>query len=75
MTEKQIRTIADAMMNKVHLVNMYKQQYENIREFPIYSELKGMEMVLKMMEIKFEYGFNDEVTEITSLTIGNYTAI
>lgn len=47
--------IAERIANLVALNNMYESNYTNKRECPFYSEVRGMEMLLKMMEIPFEY--------------------
>lgn len=70
-----IKEIAECMMNKANLVKIFKDDEEfkgNIRKCPFYSELKGMEQMLKIMGIEFEYGFNDDI-EITSITIEGIT--
>ena len=39
------------------------------------SELKGMEEALKIMNVEFDYTFNDEVTQITAISSRGITVL
>lgn len=69
MDKTRLSEILHAMANKAAISNIVKEEgtYENMRECPIYSELNGMELVLKMMGIEFEYEFNEDVTKMTAI--------
>ena len=72
MTKEQIKVIGKAMATKASIANFSKYDEEwkdNIRKNPIYSELRGMELTLKLLEIDYHYEFNDDVTETTALII------
>jgi len=72
MTAEQIRIIAEAMATKASIVNFTRDDEEwtgNIRKHPIYSELKGMELTLKLLGIEFDYEFNSDVTKTTALIV------
>ena len=74
MTKEMIKEIAERIMNKVACEQICSDNYKgNQRENPFHSERKGMEEMLKIMGIDFEYGFNKEVTEIISITIEGIT--
>lgn len=76
MTNKVIKEIAETMMVKVRCFNLYKENYKNNkRQCPFYSELVGMEQMLKIMGIEFEYTFDLETFEITAITIEDITVI
>lgn len=69
--------IAKVMANKAALVNIAKRDgsyEENIREFPFYSELKGIEQTLNIMGVKYEYDFDETVQFITGVHIGDVYA-
>ena len=69
MDKTRLNEILHSMANKAALVNISKEdgEYKNMRECPFYSELKGMELVLKMMGIEFDYEFNEDVTKMTAI--------
>ena len=72
MTKEMIQEIGSVMANKMAIVNMNKNNEEwkgNLRKFPIFSELIGMEMTLKIMDVNYEYEFNEDVSEATALVI------
>lgn len=67
---KTLMEILKVMAIKASIVNAVKKagQYsDNIRECPVYSELHGMEMTLKIMGIDVEYEFNADVTETIAI--------
>ena len=71
MTNTQLNEILDNMVVKASLCNIYKKEGKyknNFRECPFSSELTGMEQVLKILGIDFEYDFNEDCTEITAIT-------
>lgn len=74
MENKNMMVIAETMANLAAVVKNYKGQYENIRNCPFYSELKGMERMLKMLDIEFEYELDSDY-EITAITVGGCKAI
>lgn len=63
-----MKKIAERMAITIRVANLYKGEYENKRECPFYSEWKGMELMLKALEINFEYDFNDSY-EITAVIV------
>lgn len=69
-----LKEIVRSMANKAAIVNMHKRDgdyADNIRKCPIYSELKGMEQMLKLMGIDFNYDFDDTVQYITGIEVNN----
>lgn len=74
MPNEMKKEIAKVMMTKVRLFNQFKDKEEyknNKRKCPFYSELVGMEQMLKIMGIEFEYTFDLETYDITAITIDN----
>ena len=67
------KDMAERMATSIRVMNISIDNYENKRECPFYSELRGMEMALKTMDIEFEYTFDTEVKEITSVTVMGHT--
>lgn len=73
MSKEMIEEVAIRIMNKVACEKIYSEDYKvNARENPFHSERKGMEEMLKLMGIEFEYGFDDKY-EIISITIEGLT--
>ena len=76
MTE-MLNNLAERMITKIRIVNTHrrfwakdKRRFTESRPFTkIDHELTGMEHALKAMGIPFEYDFDDEVVEITAVTI------
>ncbi len=67
-----ITEIGEIMANKMALVNIERKHptyKDNIREYPIYSELYGMMQTLKAMDIDYDIEWNMEIDQMTSLTI------
>lgn len=76
MTTEMSREIAETMMIKVNCFNLYKNEYKNNqRECPWRSELTGMEQMLKIMGIEFEYTFDLETYLITGVTVNGITVM
>lgn len=79
MKKETLNEILTVMAIKARLANIYEEEGKysnNKRQCPFYSELVGMEEVLKIMGIEFEYEFNKEVTEITAIKAkGVYVAV
>lgn len=64
------KEVAKRLMIKTRLANMFADQYpNNCRENPFYSEREGIEEMLKMMGIDFEYEWDEEVLNITAVTV------
>ena len=61
------------MVIKMRVVNMVKENNDyfnsNIRTNPFYSEFVGMTQLLITMEIDFEIEWNEDVTQMTAITI------
>lgn len=74
MNKENMMVIAETMANLAAISKNYKGQYENIRNCPFYSELKGMERMLKMLGIEFEYEFDCNY-EITAITVDGCKAL
>lgn len=73
MSKEMIKEVAERIINKVACEKIYAENYkDNARENPFHSERKGMEEMLKLMGIEFEYGFDDKC-EIISITIEGIT--
>lgn len=72
MTKEMKKEIAERMIAKVRMYQMYKDNYkENKRNCPFYSELVGIEEMLKLLGIEFEYTFDLDTMEITAVTVDN----
>ena len=74
LTTATIHTILQSMTSKAALVNMTKRdgQYaENIRECPWHSELYGMEHMLKLMGVEYEFYYDATVQYITGIQIND----
>lgn len=69
MNREMMETIADRLIVTARVARIYKDSYENKRNCPFVSELKGMELMLKAMEIPFEFTY-DENFEISGVTVG-----
>lgn len=72
---QMFKDMAERMATTIRVMNISIGEYENKRNCPFYSELKGMEMALKTMGIDFEYIFDVDVKTITSVTVMGYTVI
>ena len=77
MNRSKLFEILDTMATKASICNDERPNYidengkTNFRTFPLYSELNGMELTLKIMGIEFEYEFNEDVTRITAIKSGD----
>lgn len=77
MNRSTLFEILDTMATKASICNDERPNYigedgkSNFRTFPIYSELKGMELTLKIAGIEFEYEFNEDVSKITAIKSGD----
>ena len=79
MNKSTLFEILDTMATKASICNDERPKYidengnhkGNFRTFPIHSELKGMELTLKIMGIEFGYEFNEDVTRITAIKSGD----
>ena len=72
MTKSMKKEIAERMIIKIRLYQCYKDNYkENKRHCPFYSELVGIEELLKLMGIEFEYTYDLNTLEITAVTLDN----
>lgn len=69
MNREMMETIADRLATTARVAKIFRGNYENQRECPFVSELKGMELMLKAMEIPFEFTY-DENFEISGVTVG-----
>lgn len=73
MSKEMIKEVAERIMHKVACEKICAENYkDNPRENPLHSERKGMEEMLELMGIEFEYGFDDKY-EIISITIEGIT--
>ena len=70
---EMIKKIGESMVIKMRVVNMVKKNNDyfnsNIRTNPFYSEFVGMTQLLITMEIDFEIEWNEDVTQMTAITI------
>ncbi len=77
MNKSTLYEILDTMATKASICNDERPNYigenrkTNFRKFPIFSELKGMELTLKIMGVEFEYEYNEDVTKITAIKSGD----
>lgn len=72
--EEMIKNIGERLVIQMRLVNMVKRNKEyifdnNIKTNPFFSEFTGMTLALKAMGIGYEIDWNEEVTEMTAITI------
>lgn len=72
---QMFKDMAERMATKIRVMNISIGQYENKRNCPFYSELKGMEMALETLGIEFEYTFDVDVKAITAVTVMGHTVI
>ena len=63
------QAMAQAMANKTKIVRIFADRYENKRECHFYSELKGMELALKAMNIEYDFEYDEETYMITAVTV------
>lgn len=69
-TTYNAKEIAKRLAIKTALANTFADQYpNNCRENPFYSEREGIEEMLKMLGIEFEYEWDETVTNITAVTV------
>ncbi len=71
---KMINEIGNTLVIKMRVVNMVKRNKEyildnNIRTNPFYSEFVGMTQMLKVMDIEYDIDYNEDVTQMTAITI------
>lgn len=73
MSKEMAREIAERIINKIDVAELFAEQYkDNKRENPFNSERIGMEEMLKLMGVEFEYGFNENY-EVASVTVAGVT--
>lgn len=73
MSKEMAREIAERIINKIDVAELFAEQYkDNKRENPFNSERIGMEEMLKLMGVEFEYGFNENY-EVESVTVAGVT--
>lgn len=70
--KEQYKAMANSMAIKIRVIKISAGHYENRRNCPFVSELKGMEMALNTLGIPYEYDFNDDC-QITAVTVGGET--
>lgn len=73
MTE-MIKKIGERLVIQMRVVNMVRRNNEyifdnNIRTNPYHSEFAGMTQLLKAMDIEYEIDWNEDVTQMTAITI------
>lgn len=77
---ESMKEMAKTMMTTIGVARLFINEYKNRRDCPAYSELKGMELALDVMGIKYEYEFDfsrstDDLFCITAVTVmGNRVA-
>ena len=57
-----------ALCNQVREEGAYKDHF---RQFPIFSELKGMETALKILGVDWDFEYNADSTKITAVKAGD----
>ena len=72
--KEMIDKIGEKMVQKMRLVNMQVNGKiciydDNVRTNPFVSEFAGMKQMLRVMDIDFEIEWNDNVTEMTAITV------
>lgn len=74
MTKEMIQEIAERIVIKIRCEQLHEEEFKNNkRQNPFHSERQGMVEMLKLMGLDFEYHYNDDVTEITGITIEGIT--
>ena len=74
MTE-MINCIGNKMATKARLVNMVLRVFydgelnSNLRSNPFYSEFQGMRQMLTAMHIEYSIDYDDNVEQMTAITI------
>lgn len=71
MTKKALKEILETLANKIALENIYKREgrYEkNFRECPFHSEAYGMTETLKILGIRVDYEYDEEVKYIKAIS-------
>lgn len=66
--------MAERMVTLIRVMYIYLDEFENKRECPFFSELKGMTMALDTMGIDYELEYNDEI-KISAVIVNGYKAI
>lgn len=70
MRKEKLYELLLTMAKKAALCNMAREEgayKDHFRQYPIFSELKGMETALKILGIDFDYEFNTDSTKITAV--------
>ena len=71
---KAFQDMAERMVTLIRVMYIYLDEFENKRECPFFSELKGMTMALETMGIDYELEYNDEI-KISAVIVNGYKAI
>lgn len=74
--KEMIRKIGEYCVIKMRVVNMVLRNRDyifdnNIRTNPFYSEFSGMLQMLKTMDFEFDVEWDEEVKQMTAITIMN----
>lgn len=74
--KEMIRKIGETCVIKMRVVNMALRNRDyifdnNIRTNPFYSEFSGMMQMLKTMDFEFDVEWDEEVKQMTAITIMN----
>lgn len=64
-----MKAMAARMAAKIRVIKISIDHYENRRNCPFFSELKGMEMALNTMGISFHYEYDDDIN-IIAVNVG-----
>ena len=72
--KEMIKKIGESLVIKMRVVNMVRRNNEyifdnNIRTNPFFSEFVGMTQMLKAMDIEYDIDYNEDVTQMTAITI------
>jgi hypothetical protein len=66
-----MKRMAERMASKIRVMKISVDHYENKRNCPFYSELKGMEQALNTMGIDYKYDYNGDY-EIVAVAVGGH---
>ena len=72
MAQEAYKAMAERIAIKYRVMKISVDHYENKRNCPFYSELRGMEIALKTLGINYEYTYNDDC-EIVAISVEGET--
>lgn len=73
--KETFKTMADRMAKKIRVMYLSVDHYENKRNCPFFSELKGMEQALVTMGIEYEYEYDSDYKIAAVIVMGEKVEI